>query len=279
MSNNNTSVFDLFLALPWWVNLLLAPLVYGGMVKAPDWVTVSPNSPGYFLVGALPTAAPIFAGLFVLLALVSFVRRLERRKLLNHAKSIDHIRALGWREFEMLVGEAYRRQGYKVEETQTGPDGGIDLRLRKDGELTLVQCKHWRTQRVGVKPVRELYGVMVDAGAHAGIFVASGTYTPDAHAFAEGKRLELVDGRMLEALIRDVSTPLERPPTTPPAPTAPKPAPVGESTPRQPAAAPTCPTCGKPMVRRTARRGAQAGKAFWGCSGFPKCRTTMPIDS
>ncbi len=33
-----------------------------------------------------------------------------------------------------------------------------------------------------------------------------------------------------------------------------------------------CPKCGSPMVLRTAKQGANAGKQFWGCSAFPKCR-------
>ena len=32
-----------------------------------------------------------------------------------------------------------------------------------------------------------------------------------------------------------------------------------------------CPKCGKPLVLRTAKKGANAGNQFWGCSGFPKC--------
>lgn len=35
---------------------------------------------------------------------------------------------------------------------------------------------------------------------------------------------------------------------------------------------PDCPKCGQSMVRRTARRGANAGNEFWGCSEFPRCR-------
>ena len=47
-----------------------------------------------------------------------------------------------WREFEMLVGEAFRLQGYQVVETGGGgADGGVDLVLRKDRETFLVQCK------------------------------------------------------------------------------------------------------------------------------------------
>jgi DNA-binding helix-hairpin-helix protein with protein kinase domain len=37
---------------------------------------------------------------------------------------------------------------------------------------------------------------------------------------------------------------------------------------------PSCPRCGSPMVRRTARQGRQAGRGFWGCSRYPSCTGT-----
>jgi hypothetical protein len=37
---------------------------------------------------------------------------------------------------------------------------------------------------------------------------------------------------------------------------------------------PTCPQCGSPMRRRTARKGRRAGRQFWGCSRYPSCRGT-----
>jgi len=40
-----------------------------------------------------------------------------------------------------------------------------------------------------------------------------------------------------------------------------------------------CPKCGKPMVLRTAKNGENQGNQFWGCSGFPKCRTARPAQS
>ncbi len=42
-------------------------------------------------------------------------------------------------------------------------------------------------------------------------------------------------------------------------------------------AIPQCPTCDGPMVKRVARRGASAGKAFWGCAEYPKCRGTREM--
>lgn len=40
----------------------------------------------------------------------------------------------------------------------------------------------------------------------------------------------------------------------------------------QESAAPTCPKCSAPMVKRTAKAGDDAGREFWGCSKFPSCR-------
>jgi hypothetical protein len=42
--------------------------------------------------------------------------------------------------------------------------------------------------------------------------------------------------------------------------------------------APFCPNCGRPMVRRTARRGPNAGQEFFGCPNYPKCQTVIAIE-
>jgi len=43
------------------------------------------------------------------------------------------------------------------------------------------------------------------------------------------------------------------------------------------AKAPDCPRCGKPMTLRTARKGPNAGKSFWGCPAFPACQGARPL--
>jgi ribosomal protein L37AE/L43A len=35
---------------------------------------------------------------------------------------------------------------------------------------------------------------------------------------------------------------------------------------------PHCPVCNQLMVERQAKRGANAGHRFWGCSAYPQCR-------
>jgi ribosomal protein L37AE/L43A len=41
---------------------------------------------------------------------------------------------------------------------------------------------------------------------------------------------------------------------------------------------PHCPSCNRPMVKRTARRGSRAGSEFWGCSNYPACSDTQSLD-
>lgn len=39
-----------------------------------------------------------------------------------------------------------------------------------------------------------------------------------------------------------------------------------------------CPICGSPMVLRTAKRGARAGKQFFGCSCYPACHGILNLE-
>ncbi len=48
----------------------------------------------------------------------------------------------------------------------------------------------------------------------------------------------------------------------------------GQPIPRLPA----CPLCGKLMALRTARQGKRAGSQFWGCTAYPACRGTRPLE-
>lgn len=41
--------------------------------------------------------------------------------------------------------------------------------------------------------------------------------------------------------------------------------------------APTCPQCGKPMIKRVAKKGMNSGKEFWSCSNYPECNGTRSV--
>lgn len=46
-----------------------------------------------------------------------------------------------------------------------------------------------------------------------------------------------------------------------------------------PPASPVCPVCSSAMVKRQAKNGQYAGKWFWACSGYPKCRKIVAVGS
>ncbi|TAA25797.1 restriction endonuclease [Pseudoxanthomonas winnipegensis] len=202
-------------------------------------------------------------------AMASFAGSRHRRKLLDTRTDLESLSQGGWRQFELLVGEAFRRQGYAVEETGLGgADGGIDLILRKDGHRTLVQCKQWKRHQIGVSVVREMAGLLSHHHAHAVKIVCIGSFTKDAERFAQGKPIELMGGAQLLEMIQVVLR------ETAPLPTSrahiePVLLPLG-TTP-MPATPGTCPRFGSDLLQRTNRR---TGENFLGCSQFPKCRGT-----
>jgi restriction system protein len=260
--------------LPWWVGVVLAIAAYiwlHSVATAEVTAVAQPGKMGELVTQTLfNTLASIGQYLlplaFLVGAAMSAYGRFKRRALHEQvAGSPDRgaLNNMNWQQFEALVGEAFRRKGYAVTETGGGgADGGIDLALKKEGETFLVQCKQWKATKVGVTTVRELYGVMAAEGATGGFVVTSGVFTDEARAFAAGRNIELMDGKALHALIRGVSVPAKAASASPAA---------------TPAGSPACPVCQSTMVKRTAKRGANSGNEFWGCSQYPGCKGTRAI--
>ena len=243
---------------PWPVGIVLAGVVYAlfafilPAVFDEDVVVAT-------LVAAAQSIAHWLAIPFLICSIVSFFGALNDRRLLDKQEGIDSIRELTWQEFERLLAEAFRRQGYQVRVTPSGSDGGVDLVLERLGQTILVQAKQWRQRKVGVKTVRELFGVVQADGATGGIVATSGGFTKDAYEFAGRSSIDLIDGERLARMIDSVS-------------------PNAVALPAQAPASPSCPSCGEAMVLRTARRGTNVGKQFWGCRAYPRCRGTRDCD-
>jgi len=56
-----------------------------------------------------------------------------------------------------------------------------------------VQCKQWRSMKIGVKVVREMYGLLTSKSAHGAIIITSGMFTQEAKSFATDKPIDLVE--------------------------------------------------------------------------------------
>lgn len=182
--------------------------------------------------------------------------------------SLDLITSLEWKRFEALCAGYFTAKGYRAEVSREGADGGVDIYLYKESYSTekafgIVQCKAWNTYKVGVKPVRELYGVMASEKAPLGVFINTGSYTNEAEEFVKGKRLKLLTGNDLLGLI--TTLPEEKQQRLLAKVTA------GDYT------TPSCPSCGIKMIERVSQRGKNKGNQFWGCSNYPSCRQTLQM--
>jgi len=177
------------------------------------------------------------------------------------AEFLERLRSIDWFQFEKLVALAYGKLDYTV--TRRGganADGGIDLVIEKDGERSAVQCKQWKTWNVGVKSIREFLGALTDAGIQKGIFITLCGYTGGAKRLAEKHSIEILDevglAKMLESTFAEFD---------------PETLAILNDTRK------FCAKCESEMVLRTATKGTGAGKQFWGCSTYPRCRFIMPV--
>ena len=276
-------VIGIIAAMPWWVCISLAVVSYFVLhaLAAPDVSKPANVAQLGEMAGRMiwKTAAAIgqFAIPMICLmaAVISTYRQLNRKALVDHvaeSKTADALDGMSWLEFERLVGEAFRLDGFAVAERGgAGADGGVDLVLRKGQEKFLVQCKQWRALKVGVDVVRALYGVMAANGATGGFVVTSGTFSNDAQQFASGRNVILIDGIILFDMIK-------RAQRAPIGTTKIEPATPATAQSRVPSVSQTsCPICSSAMVQRTAKRGGNAGQAFWGCSAYPGCKGTRAI--
>lgn len=261
---------ELLIGVHWLVSVILALSAFIALRWGmPALMMRNPYTAG------LATTSSEFASLagLVLLTPAPFAwwRGRKETLLLEKLQDIEGLRAMSWHKLEILVKAMYERMGYSAERLGgEGPDGGIDVVIRRGREKVLVQCKQWRTRQVPVNVVRELLGVVTAERATRGIVITCGTFTGDAWDFASDNDIELVDGMRLLEMVKGVqqnSGDMEIPAVSP--------SPV--AIPSNDVPMQTCPSCNGQMVIRKAGRGANAGRQFLGCTRYPACRGTRPL--
>jgi len=135
-----------------------------------------------------------------------FKKKSKNRKrgfIQKYGSDIQKMKKMDWKDFEFLCGELFEKRGWRTSvQEESGADGGVDVWARRGGELALVQCKRYEKTKVGVKVVRELFGLMQAENAQSGYIVTTSGFTKDAFKFAKGKRISLIDGKQLESITK-----------------------------------------------------------------------------
>ena len=202
------------------------------------------------------------------------------------------------REFEDTVAAMFENLGYSVKQTPYSSDGGKDAIAMKDGKKVLIECKRYEKDLIGRPALQKFYAAIMEEKADKGIFVTTSGFARTAleYQYVRSNLIELVDGTNLaDMMIRAFPESSNSEKYT-----------VmclqcgsrvvfdllaGESRKMCPNNHPVnndlqsgmfslklvsgklyCDKCGREMRRVHGRRGD-----FWGCAGYPECRSTRPI--
>ena len=161
-----------------------------------------PTNPHLKSFAKLASGLAWIAFIFLLPAGHTFSNSVRKRRLLEPGRATLSQSALcrgsSWRNLLPRLN----RDGYVVENYARGPDGGVDLRLWKNQNLYLVQCKRWRTKKVdvqsGPRDVRP-YDCRRSLWRH--FIITSGMFTQRSRNFASDKPVDLIDGRTFADMV------------------------------------------------------------------------------
>lgn len=174
----------------------------------------------------------------------------------------DLFNKIEWYSFEQLCVRYYEAHSevQEVKKTGAGADGGVDIKLQRNGETVLIQCKQRaHSKKIGVAIIREFFGTMVSNKVKYGVIISNTQFTEDAIAFGRSNGIDLVDGnefwKKLDSLPIDKKAALENWLSK-----------IDYTT-------PTCPACEIKFIKRVSKNGG----TFWGCPNFPRCRRTIAI--
>ena len=174
------TLFHILLRQPWWITVLVAILLFA-------------------LTHAIfPPLAPFVALPFAGLAVYIAYRQWRGSSPVDADERLAALRAMSWEEFSDIVAAAYTRHGYVVAGAERP---GYDYTLTRGSRVTLLQCRRWRVNQVGIGPVRELARAVEREEATSGICISAGDFSEPARKLIATEPVILVSGVELVKLL------------------------------------------------------------------------------
>jgi restriction system protein len=174
------TLFHILARQPWWVTLIVAFAIFW----LARWI--------------FPPVAPFMALPFIVLSIYIGYTQWRSGSPADAGERLAALRKMSWEAFSEAVTAAYRRQGYEVAPSE---GRGYDFRLSKGGRVTLLQCRQWKVNQVGVAPIRQLAEAVERSEAARGICLAAGDFSAPARKAAAAEPVTLVAGAELAELV------------------------------------------------------------------------------
>jgi len=152
----------------------------------------------------------IFFAIFFIYKFIVWIYNFTHRggllKKYARYNSEKKLKKISWQDFERLCMELFARDGWSVKGNEKeGADGGVDIWMSKKGIFSnttaIVQCKRYEHTFVGIKIVREMYGLMYEYKVDKVYIVTTSQFTKECYKFVKDKEIELIDIKKLLELI------------------------------------------------------------------------------
>ncbi|MFZ2198578.1 MAG: restriction endonuclease [Thermodesulfovibrionales bacterium] len=205
-----------------------------------------------------------YSGIIFLISAVALIlksNKKQRGSSADERKSLSGLRELSWKDFNEYITGLFEKLGYFLVDKKGMNEEGTDLKLKRDGRLSIVRCKKYYVRKVPLSMVLEFYKTIGrEPELEKGYFITTGFFSREARKFASEKQLELIDGVKLMDFVRiadSIDAAEEKSAIF-----------NNEKMPGY-----TCPMCGAQMILRTVDSNPLTH--FWGCSAYPACKGAL----
>jgi len=186
---SDKSLFAILLRSPLWISFVLAVAVGAACFS------LFPQK--YSVVGAL-SGLP-FAGI----GAMALWRQMRAPNPAKIEATLESLATMSGRDFTTALDAAYRNAGFT---TAPVTKDGADLKIEKDGRVSLVCCKRWKAAAHGVEALRDLASAMNAQDASLGIYVALNPLSAPAQQFASKNSIRVLQGTELALLMNGAIT-------------------------------------------------------------------------
>jgi HJR/Mrr/RecB family endonuclease len=139
-----------------------------------------------------------------LIELPKLITSLEERMIEHYSKYPKDMKKMDPHEFELLIAELCRGNGWNVEMTKRTRDGGYDIVAIQTEHIRsriLIECKRFESNKVSVQVVRQLGGILKFGEATQAILATTSYFTRDAKNYIETHSWAL-EGRDFDDIVQ-----------------------------------------------------------------------------
>lgn len=183
------SLFAVLLRSPWWVSLAIALVL--------STVAAALLPADYKIVGALSSLP------FVVIAALAAKRQWSLPSAARVAETQAAIASMPWPAFADLLDKAFVRDGYTVQRGRA--DAAADFVIEKQGRVSVVGARRWKSARTGVEVLRALQVARDAAEAPHALYIGLGELSEGARAFAAENRITVWQAAELAQALRGLA--------------------------------------------------------------------------